>query len=116
MLDDTCGICSTPGLFLGNEATIGTGERLLCGVPLHLSAAVRTRTLAESGDRRAHSARNASSAALVIRYWEPIFLAFRVPSVMAAMTSASVTPRNFAASGSPMSSAAGVVAPTAGAV
>src|SRR6185503_5173272 len=100
-------------LFLGNETAIRTGDRLLCSVPLHLSAVIGAGTLSKGGDGT-HSARNASIAAFVMRYCAPIFLALSVPSVMAAMTSASVTPRNLAASGRPMRSGACGGAPAAG--
>src|SRR5687767_7898077 len=66
--------CGTRGLFLGDKAAVGTGESLSCGIPFQLSAAIGAGTLTKGGDG-AHSARNASRAAFVMRYWDPIFLA-----------------------------------------
>ena len=105
MLLDTRRLGSAAGLFLGDESAVGAGNRLLCGVPLHFAAAIGAGTFPKRS-YRAHSARNASIAAFVMRYCDPIFLALSVPSVMAAITSASVTPRSFAASGNPISSRA----------
>src|SRR4030095_9168261 len=110
-----CRFCGACRLFFGDEAAVGTGDRLFCGVPLHVPAAIGAGTLPERSDRT-HSARNASRAAFVIRYCEPIFLALRPPSVIAAMTSASATPRNRVAAGSPLRSGACGGAPAAGEV
>lgn len=83
-----------------DRAAIRAHQRLPGGIPVGLGAARRAMMLVERRDLRSgrgrqagYDSRNSSSAALVTRHAEPIFLPLRSPFSSVSSTSASVTPR-----------------------